>query len=53
MFPHTCFATGAANHGTEPLVCANAWTNANAGQKAGGTFQNVLDARTDALVSLA
>lgn len=53
MFPHTSFAPGAANHGTEPLVFASAWTKANAGQKAGGTFQNVLDARTDALVSLA
>lgn len=42
-----------ANAGTEPLIYANAYTNAIAGSTAETTFQYALDAQTDALVSLA
>jgi hypothetical protein len=42
-----------ANAGIEPLIYANAYTNAIAGMTADSTFQYALDARTNALVSLA
>lgn len=52
-FTDTFYAEGDANAGTEPLIFANAYTNAIADAKAGSTFQYALDARTNALVSLA
>ena len=52
-FMDTFYAEGDANEGTEPLIYANAYTNAIAGMMAGSTFQYALDARTDSLVSLA
>lgn len=52
-FTDTFYAEGDANEGTEPLIYANAYTNAIAGAKAGSTFQYALDARTNSLVSLA
>ena len=52
-FTDTFYAEGDANEGTEPLIYANAYTNAIPGAKASGTFQYALDARTNALVSLA
>lgn len=52
-FTDTFYVDGDANAGTEPLIYANAYTNAISGAKAGSTFQYALDARTDALVSLA
>ncbi|MEJ6389198.1 DUF4394 domain-containing protein [Gymnodinialimonas ulvae] len=41
------------NAGTAPMIFANAYTNAIAGSTAESTFQYALDARTNALVSLA
>ncbi|MEO9864256.1 MAG: DUF4394 domain-containing protein [Yoonia sp.] len=52
-FTDTAYAEGDANEGTEPLIYANAYTNAISGVKAESTFQYALDARTNALVSLA
>lgn len=52
-FTDTFYADGDVNEGIEPLVYANAYTNAVSGSKASTTFQYALDARTDSLVSLA
>lgn len=52
-FTDAHYGDGDANAGTEPLIYANAYTNAIGGKKAGSTAQFALDARTDALVSLA
>lgn len=52
-FTDAFYAEGDVNAGAEPLIYANAYTNAIAGAKAGSTFQYALDARTNALVSLA
>ncbi|QHQ37050.1 DUF4394 domain-containing protein [Algicella marina] len=52
-FTSLSYAEGDASEGAEPLVFANAYTNAIAGKTAGGTFQYALDARANALVSLA
>ena len=52
-FTDTAYAEGDANAGTEPLIFANAYTNAIAGETAETTFQYALDARSDGLVSLA
>lgn len=52
-FADMFYAEGDASEGEEPLVFANAYTNAISGTKAGGTFQYALDARANALVSLA
>lgn len=52
-FTDTAYAEGDANEGAEPLIYANAYTNAIAGMTAESTFQYALDARTNALVSLA
>lgn len=52
-FTDTFYKEGDPNAGTEPLIYANAYTNAIAGMTAGSTFQYALDARTNALVSLA
>ena len=51
-FTDVFYVAGDPNEGREPFIYANAYTNALAGMKAGGTFQYALDARTDALVSL-
>lgn len=47
------YAEGDASFGKEPAIYANAYTNAIAGAKASGTFQYAIDARANALVSLA
>lgn len=52
-FSDTFYAAGDWNAGLPPMIFANAYTNAIAGQTAGSTFQYGLDARTDALVSVA
>ena len=52
-FTDTFYAEGDMHEGTEPLIYANAYTNAIAGMKAGSTAQYALDARTNALVMLA
>lgn len=52
-FTDLAYAAGDANEGADPMVFANAYTNAIAGMKASGTLQYALDAATDALVTLA
>ncbi|HBT00779.1 MAG TPA: hypothetical protein DEB47_13165 [Citreicella sp.] len=52
-FTDAYYAEGDAHAGTEPMIFANAYTNAISGAKAGSTAQFALDAETDALVSLA
>lgn len=52
-FTSMFYAEGDNSEGQEPLIFANAYTNAIDGMKAGGTFQYALDARANALVSLA
>lgn len=52
-FTNLAYAEGDASFGKEPLIYANAYTNAIAGKTAGGTFQYAIDARANALVSLA
>ena len=52
-FTNMFYAEGDNSEGQEPLIFANAYTNAIDGMKAGGTFQYALDARANALVSLA
>lgn len=52
-FTDLFYAEGDLSEGTKPLIFANAYTNAISGAKAGGTFQYALDARANALVSLA
>lgn len=52
-FTDLAYAAGDANQGADPMVFANAYTNAIAGMKAAGTLQYALDAATDALVTLA
>lgn len=52
-FTDLFYAEGDMSEGAEPLIFANAYTNAISGAKAGGTFQYALDARANALVSLA
>ena len=52
-FTDAYYGEGDPNAGTEPLIYANAYTNAVEGAKAGSTAQYALDARTNALVSLA
>jgi hypothetical protein len=47
------YAEDDANAGAEPMVFANAYTNAINGMTAGSTFQYGLDAGTDALISIA
>ncbi len=47
------YAEGDANAGADPVIYANAYTNAINGETAGSTFQFALDAETDSLVSLA
>jgi hypothetical protein len=52
-FTNLFYAPGDMSEGAEPLIFANAYTNAINGMKADGTFQYALDARVNALVSLA
>lgn len=52
-FTDAFYAAGDVNEGQKPLIYANGYTNAIPGKKAGSTFQYALDARTNALVSLA
>lgn len=52
-FTDLAYAKGDASFGKEPAIFANAYTNAIAGKKASGTFQYAIDARANALVSLA
>ena len=52
-FTDLFYAEGDTSEGAEPLIFANAYTNKINGAKAGGTFQYALDARANALVSLA
>lgn len=52
-FNSLAYADGDANAGAEPMVFANAYTNAISGMTAESTFQYALDAATDSLVSLA
>ncbi len=52
-FTDLAYAEGDASEGAEPRIFANAYTNAINGAKAGATFQYALDARANALVSLA
>ena len=52
-FTNIFYAEGDASEGAEPLIFANAYTNAIDGMKASGTFHYTLDARANALVSLA
>ncbi len=52
-FTDLFYAEGDMSNGAEPLIFANAYTNAINGAKASGTFQYALDARANALVSLA
>lgn len=52
-FTDAFYGDADVNTGTEPLIFANAYTNAISGATAESTFQYALDARTDALVGLA
>lgn len=52
-FTDAFYADGDTNAGAKPMIFANAYTNAIAGEKATSTFQYAIDAGTDALVSLA
>ncbi|MEM0899776.1 MAG: DUF4394 domain-containing protein [Pseudomonadota bacterium] len=52
-FTDAFYAEGDPSEGAEPLIFANAYTNAINGGTAESTFQYALDARANALVSLA
>jgi hypothetical protein len=52
-FTDLAYGAGDPNEGAEPMVFANAYTNAINGMTASGTAQYALDAATDALVTLA
>ncbi|MFA8386022.1 MAG: DUF4394 domain-containing protein [Pelagibaca sp.] len=52
-FTSLAYADGDTNAGAEPMVFANAYTNAISDMTAETTFQYALDAATDSLVSLA
>ena len=52
-FTDAFYVDGDASAGAEPLIFANAYTNAIAGAKASSTAQYALDARANALVTLA
>lgn len=52
-FTDMFYAEGDMSEGAEPLIFANAYTNAIDDMKAESTFQYALDARANALVSLA
>jgi len=52
-FTELAYAEGDVSAGSTPMIFANAYTNAIAGETASETFQYALDAGTDSLVSLA
>ena len=52
-FTDAFYAEGDSSAGAEPLIFANAYTNAIAGSTAASTAQYALDARANALVTLA
>ncbi|QCP87856.1 DUF4394 domain-containing protein [Cereibacter sphaeroides] len=52
-FTDAYYAEGDMSAGNEPLIFANAYTNAISGAKASSTAQYALDANADALVTLA
>lgn len=52
-FTNMFYAESDLSDGAEPRIFANAYTNAINGAKASSTFQYALDARANALVSLA
>jgi hypothetical protein len=52
-FTDAFYVDGDASAGSEPRIFANAYTNAIAGTTAGSTAQYALDARANALVTLA
>jgi len=52
-FTNAFYVEGDASAGAEPRIFANAYTNAIAGKTAGSTAQYALDARANALVTLA
>ncbi len=52
-FTDAYYADGDMSAGSEPLIFANAYTNAVSGAKASSTAQYALDANADALVTLA
>ncbi|MDG4646890.1 DUF4394 domain-containing protein [Roseibacterium sp. SDUM158017] len=52
-FTDLAYAEGDANAGADPMIFANAYSNAISGMKASETAQYALDAGTDALVTLA
>ncbi|MGJ8621568.1 MAG: DUF4394 domain-containing protein [Yoonia sp.] len=52
-FTDAFYAEGDNSAGADPLIFANAYTNAIPGAKAGSTAQYALDARANALVTLA
>lgn len=52
-FTALAYDKGDTNAGAQPVIFANAYTNALNGKKAGDTFQYAIDAGTNALVSLA
>jgi hypothetical protein len=52
-FTDAFYVDGDASAGSEPRIFANAYTNAIAGATAGSTAQYALDARANALVTLA
>ena len=52
-FTDAFYVDGDMSAGATPLIFANAYTNAVAGAKAGSTAQYALDARANALVTLA
>jgi hypothetical protein len=52
-FTDMFYAEGDMSEGAEPQIFGNAYTNAIDGMKAESTFQYALDARANALVSLA
>ncbi|MBT0958374.1 DUF4394 domain-containing protein [Alphaproteobacteria bacterium KMM 3653] len=51
-FTDMFYAEGDSNAGNDPLIYANAYTNAISGAKAGSTAQYALDARSNALVTV-
>lgn len=52
-FTDAFYVDGDTSKGAEPLIFANAYTNAISGAKAASTAQYALDARANALVTLA
>jgi hypothetical protein len=52
-FTDAFYVEGDASAGADPLIFANAYTNAIAGAKSASTAQYALDARANALVTLA